>query len=151
MSEKASSPVMLYDGKCLFCNGAVAFVLRFEFSPILKFAPLQSKAGMTLMKNSGLEFDVKDVNKLGSFVVVDQNGKAYTKFRASMAMMKFRGGIWRIFALITETVVPVFIGDFVYSFVWWRRGLILGTVEKCVRPSEKLKSRLLYEGDDFLD
>ena len=34
----SDSPVMLFDGKCVFCNGAVNFALAREQQPLLRFA-----------------------------------------------------------------------------------------------------------------
>ncbi|MBJ7347703.1 MAG: DUF393 domain-containing protein, partial [Thermoleophilaceae bacterium] len=68
--------VMLYDGKCVFCNGATKFALNHEQQPLLKFAPLQSEPGRLLSENFGLPTD-----EFKTFVIVT-GGKAYTRFEA---------------------------------------------------------------------
>ena len=42
-ADSFSSPVMLFDGRCLFCSGVVNLIMRFERTPVLRFGPLQSK------------------------------------------------------------------------------------------------------------
>ena len=72
--------VMLFDGKCVFCNGAVNFALSHESQPILRFAALQSDAGLALSRQYGLPTD-----DFRTFVIV-RDGKAYTRFEAAVRL-----------------------------------------------------------------
>ncbi len=40
--------ILLFDGQCSLCHWAVKFLLKYEHSPIIKFAPLQSEVGKIL-------------------------------------------------------------------------------------------------------
>ena len=67
------NPVILFDGVCNFCNGAINFVLKQDKKDNFRFAPLQSEVGQKLLQEYNLstkEFD--------SFVLID-NGKVYKK------------------------------------------------------------------------
>ena len=142
-------PIMLYDGRCLFCNAAVQFVLRFESHPLLRFAALQSLGGMRTLSKAGLRLNPRDVDSFGSFVIIDERGKAFTKMGASLQMFRCLGGGWAISGAILSRIIPTFLGDFIYSLGWKYRGFILGKSDKCVLPTKALKDRTIDEGDQF--
>ena len=77
---------MLFDGKCVFCNGAVNFALEKEVKPALYFAALQSDAGQSLLGQYGLPTD-----NFRTFVIIN-NGKAYTRFEAAIQLGYLIGG-----------------------------------------------------------
>jgi len=143
-----SAPVMLFDGRCLFCNGAVQFIMRWEATPVLKFAALQSKGGRALASRSGIIIPKGDVDKLGSFMIVDEDGKAHRRFDAVLYMFYYMGGMWRLFGIFCH-LVPTFIGNFFYTLGWDYRYLIQGRSETCVVPNKRLKERLIEFGDEF--
>ena len=47
--------VVIFDGVCNLCARSVAFILRHEADPRLRFVPLQSTAGSRLMREIGLD------------------------------------------------------------------------------------------------
>jgi len=55
-----SSPVLLFDGDCRFCNAWVAFVLRHEATQALRFAPLQSAVGQAILRARGIDPAYRD-------------------------------------------------------------------------------------------
>lgn len=136
------SPVMLFDGKCVFCNGAVHFALDNEEKPLLRFAALQSEAGLALSRRHGLP-----TSDFRTFVIV-REGKAYTRFDAALQLGFLIGGRWARLAGILDTLVPRFIGNPVYSLLWPLRR-IFGAHEQCILPSAELRRRLLQGGDTF--
>ena len=143
---------MLFDGRCFFCNGMCNFIIRFEFSRQLRFAPLQSKAGKTLLAKSGRQDIVKghDVGDYGSFVIVDKDGKAHTHFGAVTQMFRFMGGVWTIFGNCCYWLVPSFLGNAIYSLGWRYRYNVMGKSETgCVVPTKALRERLIPGAEDF--
>lgn len=142
-------PVMLFDGHCFFCNGMCNFIIRFEFSPQLRFAPLQSKAGMLLLNNAGRQ-DIVNGQDYGSFVIVDKDGKAHTHFGAVIQMFRFMGGVWSVFGRVCYWLVPNFLGNAIYSLGWRYRYNVMGKSETgCVVPTKALRARLVAGADEF--
>ena len=47
-------PVLVFDGVCNLCHGAVRFILRWEQDSDIVFAPAQSEAGQALMAKYGV-------------------------------------------------------------------------------------------------
>ena len=135
---------MLFDGKCVFCNGAVNFTLENEYQPKLSFAALQSVAGQSLLRQYGLPTD-----NFRTFVIVN-NGKAYTRFEAAIQLGYLIGGRWAKLARVLDVIVPDFIGNPIYSLLWPLRK-IFGSKEQCILPSPILRARLLVDGDVFPD
>ena len=135
---------MLFDGKCVFCNGAVNFTLENEYQPKLSFAALQSVAGQSLLRQYGLPTD-----NFRTFVIVNK-GKAYTRFEAAIQLGYLIGGSWAKLARVLDVIVPDFIGNPIYSLLWPLRK-IFGSKEQCILPSPSLRTRLLVDGDVFPD
>lgn len=140
----SAEPVMLFDGKCVFCNGAVHFALDREQAPQLRFAALQSEAGLALSKQYGLP-----TTDFRTFVII-RDGKAYTRFEAAVQLGYLIGGRWSTLAKIMDTLVPDFIGNPVYRLLWPLRK-IFGASAQCILPSPQLRARLLAGGDTFPD
>ena len=136
------SPVMLFDGKCVFCNGAVNFALEREQSPLLRFAALQSDAGQSLLKHYGLP-----TSDFRTFVII-RDGKAYTRFEAAVQLGYLIGGTWARLAKIMDVLVPDAIGNPVYSLLWPLRK-IFGAHDTCMLPSPQQQARLVPGGDRF--
>jgi len=128
----------------------VHFIIRHEAKQTLRFAALQSAAGRTLLGSS--DWPVKkgqDVDNIGSFIIVDMNGKAHSQFTACLIMFESMGGIWRIFGRGCGLVIPRSLGDFFYRLGWNYRYLIMGKAETCLKPTPQLVERLVKGGDDF--
>ena len=136
------SPVMLFDGKCVFCNGAVNFALEREQQPMLHFAALQSDAGQMLLQHYHLP-----TQNFRTFVII-REGKSYTRFEAAVQLGYLIGGKWARLATVMDFLVPDLIGNPIYSLLWPLRK-IFGTREQCLLPSPQLRSRLLLGGDRF--
>src|SRR5204863_7204537 len=50
VTDAASArPVLLFDGTCHFCNGAVQFIIDHERTDVLRFAPIQSDLANELL------------------------------------------------------------------------------------------------------
>ena len=132
MNENA---VILFDGVCNFCNGAINFVLKQDKKAVFRFAPLQSEAGQKLLKQYNLstaEFD--------SFVLID-NGKVYKKSAASLQVMNKLPWYWKEVQLLR--IIPVAFRDAIYDFIARNRYKWFGKKEQCMIPTPEMKKRFL--------
>jgi predicted DCC family thiol-disulfide oxidoreductase YuxK len=132
MSEK---PVILFDGVCNLCNGAVQFVIKHDHKNTFNFASLQSDAGQSLLKT--YNFSAVDFN---SFVLI-QNDKAFLRSDAALRVVKQLSGSIRL--LYGFIIVPKFIRDYVYRIISKNRYKWFGKKESCMIPSPQLRSRFL--------
>ncbi|MFZ3591107.1 thiol-disulfide oxidoreductase DCC family protein [Bacillus sp. DJP31] len=127
--------IVLFDGVCNLCNGAIQFLLKYDKKERLRFASLQSETGQRLLAQYQLPTDDFD-----SFVVI-ANGKAFRKSVAALEICKQLGG-WFIPFLIFR-VVPSPVRDSIYSGVANNRYKWFGKQEHCMIPTPELRKRFL--------
>ena len=128
---------MLFDGVCKLCTGAVAFLLRHEQDQVLRFAPLQSPAGMRLMQEYGIE-----PSQMKTFVVI-ADGKAYVRSDAAIRVARSLRGAWKLLGVIG--IVPRPIRDYAYDVVARNRYRWFGRHEACIAPTPDLRKRFIDE------
>ena len=127
--------IILFDGVCNLCNGAVQFVIKHDPHAKFTFASLQSDTGKKLLEAHNLPS-----NQLNSFVLI-QEERAYTKSTAALkVVMQLTGLIKLLYGFI---IVPVFIRNAVYTLISNNRYKWFGKKEACMIPSPSLKQRFL--------
>ncbi len=131
----SAQPVILFDGVCNFCNGAVNFTIKRDKNKIIKFAPLQSESGRRLTK----EFGIPE-NDMRSFLFIE-NGKVYNRSTAALRVCKYLKGLWPLcYGFI---IVPPFIRNAVYDFIAKNRYKWFGQKDKCMVPTPDVRTRFL--------
>ena len=128
------SSVVLFDGVCNFCNGAVNFIIRHDGEKKIKFAPLQSEIGEVLRTKYGIGEDVDSI-------ILVENDRAYTHSTAGLRIAKGLGGIWSLAYVFI--IVPAFIRDFCYKLFAKYRYRLFGRTEACMLPTPDLRERFL--------
>ncbi|MBC7688188.1 MAG: thiol-disulfide oxidoreductase DCC family protein [Aquabacterium sp.] len=129
------NPVILFDGVCNLCNGAVDFVIKRDTTSQFKFAALQSEAGQKLLQQYNLPRE-----NFNSFVLIKE-GKVYTKSAAALKVCKHLTGLWPI--LYGFIIVPSFIRNAVYQWIAKNRYKWFGKKQQCMLPTAALKNRFL--------
>ena len=129
--------IILFDGVCNLCNGAVQFVIKRDNKNRFVFASLQSGEGIEILKEYNLPS-----NKMASFILVD-NGKVYDKSTAALRVLKNLKGLWRAFYIFI--IVPKFIRDGVYDWIAKHRYQWFGRKDECMIPTPELKAKFLNQ------
>jgi predicted DCC family thiol-disulfide oxidoreductase YuxK len=129
------NPVILFDGVCNLCNGAINFVLRHDRKWKFRFASLQSQAGQQLLAAYGL-----DARELNSFFLVEK-GKVYKKSAAALRVMNHFAWYWKELQILR--IVPYFLRDAIYDFVADNRYKWFGKRQDCMVPTPELQNRFL--------
>lgn len=127
--------VILFDGVCNLCNGAVQFVIRRDKNKNFAFASLQSDGGRQLLLEHG-----QLLNNAGSFVLIE-HGQAYLRSEGALRVIKKLNFPWSL--LYVFKIIPLFMRDFVYNLVAKNRYKWFGKQEMCMTPTPELKSRFL--------
>jgi predicted DCC family thiol-disulfide oxidoreductase YuxK len=127
--------IVLFDGVCNLCNGAVQFLIRHDKKERLKFASLQSKTGQKLLQEFGLPTD-----QFNSFIYVAEN-ICYQKSDAVLSICKELGGWNRL--LTVSYVLPKSIRDIAYNWVATNRYKWFGKQSQCMVPTPELRKRFL--------
>ena len=130
-----SNIVVLFDGVCNLCNGAVQFLIRRDRNNIFKFAALQSDPAHALLKG----YRVK-ANQFDSIVIVKE-GRVYERSDAVLILASALGFPWNL--VIAGKVFPRWIRDGIYNFIARNRYRIFGRRESCMVPNAALKEKFL--------
>ena len=135
MNKQLTHSIILFDGVCNLCNGAVNFVIKRDPGNVFKFTPLQEKQGVLLLKKHAI-----DAQELDSIVLVE-NKKVYTKSSAALRIARKLSGLWPLFFVLL--IIPSFIRDGVYDFIAKNRYKWFGKKEQCIIPTPGLKEKFL--------
>ncbi len=128
-------PVILFDGVCNLCNGAVQYVIKHDAQKQFQFASLQSNFGQQVLA----QYRLSNTN-FSSFILL-KNGKIYLKSTAALLVAKqLQGAVsW----LYLFRVIPTFIRNGVYNFIAKNRYKWFGKQAACWLPTPELKDRFL--------
>ena len=135
IAESDDHPILLFDGVCNLCNGAIQFVIPRDPEGTLRFAPLQSDLGETVQESAGLSTD-----DLETVVLVD-DGMAYTKSDAAIRVGEHLGGVYRLLSL--GRILPRGLRDRIYDFVAENRYDWFGKKDQCMVPDEDVSDRFI--------
>src|SRR5436309_180452 len=124
--------IVLFDGVCNFCNGAVNFIIRHDNDKKFRFAPLQSELGTKLKAKYGIGDDIDSI-------VYIEHGHAYTHSTAGLKIARALGGIWVLGYVFI--VVPRPIRDWFYRLFAKCRYALFGRKDMCMVPTPDIRER----------
>ncbi len=128
------SSIVLFDGVCNFCNGAVNFIIRHDAAKNFRFTPLQSEIGQELRTKFNIGDDIDSI-------ILIEDDQAYMHSTAGLRVAKGLGGIWSLgYAFI---IVPAFIRDWAYKLFAKYRYRLFGRQEACMLPTPDIRERFL--------
>lgn len=130
--------IILFDGVCNLCNGAITFIIKRDKKDVFRYAPLQSTIGKELAAKHYIDLDSVD-----SIILISDN-KAVAKSTAALRIAKHLSGGWPL--MVVFLVLPAFLRDWVYDFIARNRYKWFGKKDACMIPTPELKSKFLdYE------
>jgi predicted DCC family thiol-disulfide oxidoreductase YuxK len=128
-------PIILFDGVCNFCNGAVNFTIKRDKKAIIKFTPLQSETGRQLAQQYGVA-----INDMSSFIFIEK-GHAYTRSTAALKVCRHLKSLWPLcYGFI---IVPPFIRNGIYNWIAKNRYKWFGEKQECMIPTPEVRARFL--------
>jgi len=128
-------PVVLFDGVCNLCHGAIRFLVRHDRSGVFRFAPLDSSVGRALLDAYGLPTEDHD-----SFVLIDGDG-AHRKSTAALRVARRLDPPWNLAWVLR--VVPRRLRDVGYDLVAEYRYDVFGRKDACEVPEPEIRDRFL--------
>jgi len=132
--KEMNYPIVLFDGVCNFCNRMVNFAIRNDKKGKLKFAPLQSEAGLRLKEQF-------QVDPTADTIVFIEKGKSYTYAKAAIRISRYLN--WPAKAFNVFRIIPSFISQPLYKWFAKRRYKWFGKKETCMIPTAEVKARFL--------
>jgi predicted DCC family thiol-disulfide oxidoreductase YuxK len=133
-SAGSTGPVILFDGVCNLCNGAVRFIIRRDRYGRFRFAPLQSKAAESLLRAAG-------AGPLPDSMVLIADGRLHTQSGAVLRIARGLGGLWPL--AYAFMIVPRPLRDWTYRIVARNRYRWFGRRDSCMMPTPELNARFL--------
>jgi predicted DCC family thiol-disulfide oxidoreductase YuxK len=101
--------ILLFDGHCSLCNGAVDFVLKRDTHKKLLLASIQGPTGQRVLTHYRLPSTYLD-----SLVLVEQ-GKVYLGSTAALRVARVLGGAWPLF--YGFIIIPKGVRDRIYQWI----------------------------------
>ena len=129
-------PILLFDGVCNLCAGAVRFAITRDRDARLRFTPLQSPVGQELLRRHGCEPDALD-----TVVLIDAAG-AHVRSTAALRLLGQLPAPWRWLGP-PLLLLPRRLRDAVYDFVARHRYRWFGRRDACLVPTPELRARFL--------
>ena len=127
--------IIIYDGLCNFCNGAVNFIIKRDSKHIFKFAPMQSDIAQDLI----LKYQIQEVGY--DTLILIKNGKCYVRTNAALEITKDLDGFWFILSIFK--IIPSSVRDYFYRLFARNRYQLFGKQTTCIVPSKEVRDRFL--------
>jgi predicted DCC family thiol-disulfide oxidoreductase YuxK len=130
--------LVLFDGECCLCNGAVRWLLRQDRAGRLRFAALGSEAGAAWRERSGIPAD--------SIVVIVARGqtseRVLAQAEAILAVLQVLPPPWPAIAALAG-IAPRPWRDLAYQLVARSRYRLFGRLQTCPLPAPPDSTRFL--------
>ncbi|WP_410770025.1 thiol-disulfide oxidoreductase DCC family protein [Fontibacillus sp. BL9] len=137
-SEKSEAQaVVLFDGVCHLCQGAVKFMIARDPRGVFHFASLQSAAAKRLLGDK-----IPESGRLSTIVLVE-DGSYYTRSTAALRIARKLRFPWPILYIFIW--IPPIIRNAVYDWVAARRYRWFGRDEACMVPTQEIRNRFLED------
>jgi predicted DCC family thiol-disulfide oxidoreductase YuxK len=133
--SSANAPLILFDGVCNLCSGAVQFVIRRDPRARFRFASLQSAAAKAALARTGV------LGPLPDSIVLVHGGRVRVKSAAALAIVRGMRLPWPLLAVFW--LVPYPLRDLVYGWVARNRYRWFGRTDQCWVPTPALRARFL--------
>ncbi|QDG34820.1 DUF393 domain-containing protein [Alteromonas mediterranea] len=125
--------LIIYDGVCNFCNGAVAFILKRDKMERFIFSPMQSTYAQEVIERYRV-----DTVGVDTFMLV-KDGKVFLWSDAALEIAKDLSGFWFLFGIFR--VLPSSLRDLFYKTFARNRIKLFGGTQHCQIPSKKVLKR----------
>ncbi|WP_396589798.1 thiol-disulfide oxidoreductase DCC family protein [Allomuricauda sp. R78024] len=135
MLEKEKK-IILFDGVCNLCNGAIQFVIKRDKKDTFRYAALQSEIGEQLIAERAI-----DTTKVDSIILIEPGVAYFTKSDAALNIAKEFGGGWKL--LGTFIWIPKSFRDVIYDLIARNRYNWFGKKDACMIPTPELQAKFL--------
>jgi len=128
--------IILFDGVCNLCDGAVQFIIKHDKKDVFRYASLQSEIGRKLVDERWLNHE-----ELDSIILIDPGVAYYRKSSAALEISRDLSGGYSL--LKNFLFMPEGFRDGIYDFIANNRYKWFGKKEQCMIPSPELKAKFL--------
>ena len=138
--------IVLFDGVCNFCNGAVNFIIKHDTDKKFRFAPLQSAFGEQMKAKFGIGDEVDSIILVQRQVQPGANfkmemGSVFLHSTAALKIAKELGLPWSL--AFAGIILPTPIRDWFYKLFAKYRYALFGKKDVCMIPTPELRERFI--------
>jgi len=126
--------IILFDGECAFCEGAVRFIATRDRGHF-RFGASQSPQATELLSSFGL------TREATRSIILIEDGQIYLRSTASLRIASRMTAPWRWAAILLA--VPRPIRDTAYNMVAAVRRRIAGVSNACEIPPPEIRARMI--------
>lgn len=127
--------VILFDGECAFCEGAVIFIARRDPAAYFRFGASQSPQSAALLAHHSL------TRETARSIVLIEGGHAYLRSTASLRIAARLTWPWSMARVFLWVPRPV--RDAVYRVVAAVRVRLAGRSNACEIPPPEIRARMI--------
>lgn len=132
-------PVVLFDGHCALCHGAVLFIIRRDRKSWFRFASLQSQYGKRLIAAAGRTGTDVDT------IILIEGDRVSDRSTAALRIARALDRLWPL--LYVFIIVPRPLRDALYRWVARHRYRWFGRMEHCPLPAPEMRERFVDVND----
>ncbi|NEN24339.1 DUF393 domain-containing protein [Cryomorpha ignava] len=126
--------LVLFDGYCNLCNGAVQFILKRDKKEEFYFASLSWPIADEILTEYP---QYKNVDS----ILVYREGKVYDQSSGALKIAAGMGSLWPLMGVFW--IIPKFIRDAVYRFIAKNRYRWFGKKDACMIPDKPVSHRFV--------
>lgn len=127
--------VVLFDGTCAFCEGAVKFIARRDPAGYFRFGASQTAAAASILAAHGIS------RESARSLVLVEGGAVYLRSTASLRIARRLAWPWPLLAAFL--IIPAPLRDPFYRIVAAIRHRVAGPSRACEVPPPELRDRLI--------
>lgn len=134
--EEFPGAIVLFDGVCNLCNGAVRFIIRRDRKRHFRYASLQGETGRLLLSRH-----YPGPGGAPDSIVLIEDGQAHVRSDAVLRILRHLNP-YRAFVPALR-LIPLPLRDFLYRLIADNRHRLFGKREQCMIPSPDMKTLFL--------
>jgi predicted DCC family thiol-disulfide oxidoreductase YuxK len=127
--------IVLFDGTCAFCEGAVTFIARRDPAGYFRFGASQTPAAAAILAAHGIP------REGARSLVLIEDGVVYLRSTASLRVARHLVRPWNLLAVFL--LVPAPLRDPFYRIVAAIRHRVAGRSNACEVPPPEIRDRLI--------
>ncbi|GIU22836.1 hypothetical protein TUM4644_15510 [Shewanella colwelliana] len=134
---ESQSYLVVFDGICNLCHGAVSFIIAHDPNAVCQFVALQSPTAQTLLAKASISQAAMQADT----VYLIKNGEVFIKSEAAIEIAQSLTGFWpwlRFFRWL-----PLGVRDGCYDLIARYRYRLFGQRPLCLLPDDETKSRFV--------
>ena len=136
MNLPENKKIILFDGQCNLCEGAVQFLIKKDVHDVFRFTSIQSETGQKIMKHIGI-----DQKKIDSIVLYVPNVAYFIKSDAALEIVNDLGIFYQFLGFFK--IFPSKFRNLVYDFIAKNRYRWFGKKQSCMVPTANILEKFL--------